>query len=203
MVPPPPRLTATTPADPTAGDRVVEVKDSRSSPCRAHLDPRGGLGQRHLQRLVHLDGSRRLPLGGQLRRRQPQHAARLGHNTACNDTSEDLTVTSVASSLTSAQTWVPSTAPVTAPRRRRAAGSVLFEFFTNGTCDGTAAHNPHGCRVRPRASPARAMPRADRERLVRGGSATTAQPPVQDIGAKRHETSALTISNGGTVTSNP
>ena len=64
------------------------------------------------------------------------------HNAACNDTNEDVTVTTVPSSISSAQTWVPSdSATVSATAGGTMVGTVLFEFFTNGTCTGNSAYS--------------------------------------------------------------
>lgn len=132
----------------------------------------------------------------------------VSHNTACNDTSEDVTVTSVASSLTSAQTWVPSdSVTVTAPAGGALAGSLSFAFFTNGTCDGTAAYTHTAAVSGPLAGVTVGSGNAPAQ-TVNGSfswrvSYDSTNPAQRDIGASCHETSALTISNGGTVTSNP
>lgn len=62
------------------------------------------------------------------------------HNTTCNDTAEDVTVNTVPSTMTTAQRWVPNdSATVTASPGGNLKGTVLFEFFTNGTCAGAPA----------------------------------------------------------------
>ncbi|HKX66844.1 MAG TPA: hemagglutinin, partial [Intrasporangium sp.] len=128
------------------------------------------------------------------------------HNTACTDTNEDVVVNTVASSLTSAQTWVPSdSVTVSAPAGGNLAGTVLFEFFTNGTCNGTAAYT----------SPLRTVSGASPQTVTSGNApAQTAtgsfswrvnydstNASQRDIPASCHETSALTVTNGGTISS--
>lgn len=129
------------------------------------------------------------------------------HNTDCQTALEDVTITTVASSLTSAQTWVPSdSVTVSAPAGGNLAGTVSFEFFTNGTCTGTAAF-----------STTKAVAGASSQTVTSGNApAQTAtgsfswrvgydstNPAQRDIAPSCHETSALTVTNGGTVSSTP
>ncbi len=61
------------------------------------------------------------------------------HNAACDDAAEDVTVSDVPSTLTTAQSWVPNdSATVSAPAGGALDGTVTFEFFDNGDCDGDA-----------------------------------------------------------------
>jgi hypothetical protein len=115
-------------------------------------------------------------------------------------------VTTVPSSLSSAQTWVPSdSATVSASAGGALAGTVSFEFFTNGTCNGDAAFstvkNVSGSSPQTVLSgnaPAQTTTGSFSWR-VSYDSSNLAQ---RDIGASCHETSALTVTNGGTVSSN-
>lgn len=62
------------------------------------------------------------------------------HNTACDVANEDVMVNTIPSTMTTAQRWVPNdSATVTASPGGNLKGTVLFEFFTNGTCAGDPA----------------------------------------------------------------
>jgi len=131
------------------------------------------------------------------------------HNATCTDTNEDVTVNSVASSMTTAQRWVPrDSATISAPAGGDLAGTVSFELYASSDCSGTAIYST----TRPVAG-------ASPQTVSTTGAAT--QPPAQassgnfswnvsydsdnsaqrDIPASCHETSALTVSNGGTISS--
>ncbi len=110
------------------------------------------------------------------------------------------------SSLTSAQTWVPNdSVTISAPAGSgNLAGTVSFALYANGNCSGTAIYSTT-------ATVAGASPQTV------STSNTTAQPASgsfswkvsydstnnaqRDIPASCHETSALTITNGGTISS--
>ena len=128
------------------------------------------------------------------------------HNADCTDTGEDVTVTSVPSSLTSAQTWVPSdSVTVSAAAGGALDGTVTFEFFTNATCDGENAFETtkdvsgpsSGVTVESGNAPAQTVTGSFSWRV----SYDSDNPAQEDIAASCHETSALTIENGGTVSS--
>jgi hypothetical protein len=127
------------------------------------------------------------------------------HNTACTDTNETVIVNTVASSLTSAQTWVPSdSVTVSAPAGGNLTGTVSFEFFTNGTCDGTAAFST--TKAVSGASPQTVLSGDAPAQTVSGSfswrvSYDSTNAAQRDIPASCHETSALTITNGGTISS--
>lgn len=135
------------------------------------------------------------------------------HNAACTDPDEDVTVTSVASSMTTAQRWVPSdSATISAPAGGNLAGTVSFKLYASNDCGVAGGGSPIYSTTRPvsGASP-------------KGVSTTDAatQPPAQlasgsfswlvgydstndaqrDIPESCHETSTLSVSNGGTVSS--
>ena len=127
------------------------------------------------------------------------------HNADCTDTNEDVVVNTVPSSLSSAQTWVPSdSVTVSASAGGALAGTVSFEFFTNGTCDGTAAFST----TKPvSGSSPQTVLSGNAPAQTTGGSFSwrvsydSTNSAQRDIGASCHETSALTITNGGTVSS--
>lgn len=129
------------------------------------------------------------------------------HNAACTDVDEDVVVSSVASSMTTAQSWVPNgSATISAPAGGNLAGKVYFTRYATADCSGDRLYDtPDGVTI------AGASPQ------VAGTSNTTAvttsgtfswsvrydstNDAQRDIPASCHETSALTITNGGTVTS--
>lgn len=128
------------------------------------------------------------------------------HNATCTDADEDVVVSTVASSLSSDQTWVPSdSVTVSAPAGGALAGTVSFEFFTNDTCTGTAAFST--TKSVSGSSPETVLSGNAPAQTTTGSfswrvSYDSTNPAQRDIGASCHETSALTIANGGTVSSN-
>jgi hypothetical protein len=129
------------------------------------------------------------------------------HNTSCNDTNEDVSVTSVPSSLSSAQKWVPSdSVTISAPAGSgNLAGTVSFDFFTNGTCAGDPSAFSTTKTVSG-ASP-QTVQSGDAPAQTATGlfswrvSYDSTNPAQRDIAPSCHETSALTIDNGSTVSS--
>ncbi|REJ05000.1 hemagglutinin [Microbacterium bovistercoris] len=127
------------------------------------------------------------------------------HNTDCTDVKENVVVKSVASSISTGQTWIPKdSATVSAPAGGTLAGSVLFEFFTNATCTGTAAWSQAVAvagaspqTVSTGNAPAQTAS-GDFAWRVTYDSTNAAQ---RDIPASCHEVSKVTITNGGTVSS--
>jgi hypothetical protein len=64
-----------------------------------------------------------------------------GSTTACKDANETTTVNQVASSMTSAQSFIPNdSATVSAPAGGNLAGSMKFEAFESSDCSGTAIY---------------------------------------------------------------
>ncbi len=136
----------------------------------------------------------------------------LTHNADCTDAEEDVTVTNVASSMTTAQRWVPNdSATISAPAGGNLAGDVSFKLYASDDC-AVGDDAPIYSTTRPvtGASPvtvsttdAATQPDAQLQSgsyswLVDYDSTNTAQ---RDIPASCHETSSLTIANGGTVSS--
>jgi hypothetical protein len=127
------------------------------------------------------------------------------HNADCTDTAEDVLVTSVPSSLTSAQTWVPSdSVTVSATAGGALDGTVSFKFFTNANCTAPSAFAT--TKDVSGASPQTVSSGNAPEQTVNGSfswevSYDSDNPAQQDIAPSCHETSALTIQNGGTVSS--
>lgn len=129
------------------------------------------------------------------------------HNTDCSDTNEDVTITTVPSSLTSAQSWVPNdSVTVSATAGGNLSGTVSFDLYASADCSGTAVYST----TRPvsGASPqtvgtSNTTPVTDADDgayswKVSYDSTNAAQ---RDIPASCHETSSLSIANGGTISS--
>ena len=131
------------------------------------------------------------------------------HNAACTDTNEDVTVQTVASSMTTAQRWVPNdSATISAPAGGNLAGTVEFKLYKSTDCSGTAIYST----TRPvsgassqtvsttdaATQPAAQLTSANYSWSVSYDSTNDAQ---RDIPASCHETSALTVTNGGTISS--
>ena len=124
------------------------------------------------------------------------------HNAACTDVNEDVTVTSVPSAMTTAQSWVPNdSATVSASAGGSLAGSVTFSLYASGDCavGGDAAIYTTTVAVSG-ASPQTVSTSNTTAQTDSGSfswsvsydSTNTAQ---EDIPASCHETSALTIDN--------
>jgi hypothetical protein len=128
------------------------------------------------------------------------------HNATCTDTDEDVVVTSVASSLTSAQKWVPNdSVTVSAPAGSgNLAGTVSFALYANGTCSGSDIY--HTTASASGASPQTVSTSNTTAQLATGTfswsvSYDSTNNAQRDIPASCHEASALTVTNGGTISS--
>ena len=72
----------------------------------------------------------------------PPNTNGTSHNASCNDTNEDVVVTSVASSMSTAQSFIPNdSATVSAPQGGALAGSVQFQAYESSDCSGSAIVN--------------------------------------------------------------
>jgi hypothetical protein len=131
------------------------------------------------------------------------------HNAACDDSAEDVVVTTVASSLSTAQTWVPNdSATVSAPAGGNLAGTVSFTLYPSTNCTGTQVYTV--TRAVAGGSP-QTVSTANTTAVSASGSFSwrvtydSTNPAQRDIlqtdSTTCQETSALTISNGGTVSS--
>jgi hypothetical protein len=128
------------------------------------------------------------------------------HNAGCADVDEDVTVTTVPTSLTSAQTWVPNdSVTVSAPAGSgNLAGTVSFALYANATCAGVALYSTTA--AVSGTSPKTVSTSNTTAQLASGSfswlvSYDSTSPAQRDIPASCHETSVLTVSNGGTVSS--
>jgi hypothetical protein len=128
------------------------------------------------------------------------------HNAACTDTNEDVTVTTVASSMTTAQRWVPNdSATISAPAGSgNLTGTVSFELFANATCTGSNIYSTTA--TVSGASPQTVSTSNTTAQTASGSfswsvSYDSTNPAQRDIPASCHETSSLTVTNGGTISS--
>ena len=131
-----------------------------------------------------------------------------GNNTY-NTPSLQFVPASAPSSLTSAERWVPNdSVTVSAPAGSgNLAGTVSFALYASGDCavGGDAAIYSTTANVAG-ASPQTVSTSNTTAQLASGSfswlvSYDSTNPAQRDIPASCHETSALTISNGGTVSS--
>jgi hypothetical protein len=127
------------------------------------------------------------------------------HNTACNDTNEDVVVRAVPSSLTSAQRWVPNdSVTVSAAQGGDLAGSVTFTLYPSNNCTGTPVYTV--TRTVAGAS-SQTVTTANTTAVTATGDYSwqvnydSTNPAQLDIAASCHETSSVTIANGGTISS--
>jgi hypothetical protein len=128
------------------------------------------------------------------------------HNAACTDANEDVVVNTVASSLTSAQRWVPNdSVTISAPTGSgNLAGTVSFALYASGDCSGTAIYSTTA--AVSGASP-QTVSTSNTDAQLESGSFSwkvsydSTNPAHRDIADSCHETSALTVTNGGTISS--
>jgi hypothetical protein len=129
------------------------------------------------------------------------------HNADCLDSNEDVDVLSVPSSLTSAQRWTPNdSVTITVPAGSgNIVGNVDFKLFASGDCSGTAIYTLSDVGVTT-ASPTATT--ANTTAVTTSGSYSwlvnydsTGNAAHRDIPDTCHETSSLTITDGGTISS--
>jgi hypothetical protein len=127
------------------------------------------------------------------------------HNATCSDSNETVVVNTVPSSMTTAQTWVPNdSATISATAGGNLAGTVSFSLHSGSSCGGTALYSTTASVSG--ASPQTVSTSNTTAQLASGTFSwsvayDSTNPAQQDISAKCHETSSLTITNGGTVSS--
>jgi hypothetical protein len=127
------------------------------------------------------------------------------HNLACSDTNEDVVVSSVPASMSSAQSFIPNdSATISASLGGNLAGSVAFAVYESSDCSG----NPIYTQTVP-VSGASPQVVSTTNTTVSTTAAnvswkltyTSTNPAQRSIPANCLEKSALTINNGGTVSS--
>jgi hypothetical protein len=129
------------------------------------------------------------------------------HNSDCSDTGEDVTVISVPSSMTSAQSFIPNdSATISASQGGNLSGSVSFDVYESADCSGTSIY--HQDATVSGASPRTVSTTNTAVSTTAANvswklSYTSNNPAQRSIGASCVEKSALSIDNDGTVTSGP
>jgi hypothetical protein len=127
------------------------------------------------------------------------------HNTSCTDSAEDVVVTTVPSSLTSTQTWVPNdSVTVSATAGGDLAGTVSFALYPSADCSGTAVYTvdrPVSGSSPQTVGTANATPVSATGTFSWQVSYDSTNPGQRDIPASCQETTSITIANGGTVSS--
>lgn len=128
------------------------------------------------------------------------------HNSGCTDTSEDVVVSSVASSVSTGQNWLPNdSATLSAPAGGNLAGTARFNLYASSDCSGTAIYSEN--KTVSGASPQTVSTSNASVKATTTGSYswsiayTSTNGAQRDIPVSCQETSALTIANGGTVSS--
>ena len=126
-------------------------------------------------------------------------------NGDCSDSHETVKVTSVASSMTSAQSFIPNdSATVSAPQGGNLAGSVTFTVFESSDCSGTALYTQTvtvsgaSPQTVSTTNTTKSTTAANVSWLVGYDSTNGSQ---QSISARCFEKTALSIDNNGTVSS--
>jgi hypothetical protein len=126
------------------------------------------------------------------------------HNADCSDPNEDVTVTSVPSSMTSAQSFIPNdSATVSAPAGGNLAGSMKFEVFESSDCSGSAIYTQS---VGVSGASPKTVSTTNTTVSTTAANVswqltyTSNNPAQRSIPANCFEKSALSISNDGTIT---
>jgi hypothetical protein len=134
----------------------------------------------------------------------------VSHNTECNDEAEDVVVSTVASTLTSAQDWLPNdSVTVNAPDGSGdLVGTVFFDLYATSDCTGTPLYTEKDGVAVSGASPQTvSTSNTDVKATAATGtyswkvSYDSDNSAQRDIPASCHETSSVTINNGGSVSS--
>ncbi|MEO7422288.1 MAG: hypothetical protein ABIU87_07830 [Ornithinibacter sp.] len=130
------------------------------------------------------------------------------HNAACGDTAEDVKVNSVPSSMTTVQTWVPNdSATISASAGGNLLGKVFFTLYPTANRMGTALYTSPATGVAVSGASPKTVNSANTTAVSTSGnyswsvSYTSTNSAQRDIPASCQETSALSITNGGTVSS--
>jgi hypothetical protein len=128
-------------------------------------------------------------------------------NGNCSDTNETVVVTSVPSSMTSAQSFIPNdSATISATAGGNLAGSVRFQAYESADCSGTAIVDQ--TKTVAGASPQTVSTTNTTVSTTAANISwkltyTSTNPAQRSIAANCFEKSTLTIDNDGTISSGP
>jgi hypothetical protein len=124
------------------------------------------------------------------------------HNTACDDTSEDVSVTTVTPTLGTAQSWVPNdSATITASAGGDLLGNVSFTLYPSTNCTGTAVYGPVLVPIPAAAGLSETVSTSNTTAITANGNFSwsvgydSTNPAQVDLTASCHEVSTLTINN--------
>jgi hypothetical protein len=136
----------------------------------------------------------------------PPNTNATDHNVGCTDANEDVVVSSVPSSMTSAQSFIPNdSATISAPQGGDLAGTVTFKVFESSDCSGpaiyTSAPIPVSGTSPQTVSTSNTTVSTTAANVSWLVSYDSTNPAQEDISAKCFENTALAIVNNGTVTS--
>jgi hypothetical protein len=135
------------------------------------------------------------------------------HNAQCDDANEDVVVSTVASTLESDQTWLPNdSVTVSAPNGSGDLdGTVFFDLYASADCTGEPIYTEQdgeqdGVAVSGASPETVSTSNTDVKATASGSyswkvSYDSDNPAQRDIPASCHETSSVTIDNGGSVSS--
>jgi len=130
------------------------------------------------------------------------------HNELCDEEDEDVTVNTVPSSMTTAQSWVPNDSmTLSATAGGAMTGTAYFALFPNGVCDADADDAIYSAALAVPGPNGQTVTTANTTAVLESGSYSwlvsydSTNSAQEDIAPTCHETSVLTIDNGGTVDS--
>lgn len=134
----------------------------------------------------------------------------LTHNATCSDTDEDVSVSTVETTLTTAQTWVPNdsvTVTAVGGAGGNLAGKAHFTLYDNADCTGNVLYSTGANGVSVSGSSPQTVGTSNTTAQSTSGSFSwsvsfdSTNAAQEDIAASCHETSALTVTNGASTSS--
>lgn len=139
----------------------------------------------------------------------PPNTSGTTHNAACDDQNEDVVVTTVASTLSTNQNWLPNdSTTVSAPAGSgNLAGTVSFDLYASADCSGNSIY--HTTSAVSGASTQTVSTSNTTVKATASGSYSwkvsydSTNPAQRDISANCEEQTSLTINNGNPVSSGP
>ncbi|MEO6019127.1 MAG: hemagglutinin [Knoellia sp.] len=127
------------------------------------------------------------------------------HNATCGDTNETVIVQTVPSSLTSAQSFIPNdSVTVSATAGGTMTGNVAFAVYESADCSGTAIYSvtkPVNGASAQTVSTSNTTVSTTASTISWKVSYNSTNGSQRDIAASCHESTTLTIANGGTISS--
>jgi hypothetical protein len=132
------------------------------------------------------------------------------HNADCSDTDEDVTVSTVETTLSTAQTWVPNdsvTITAVGGAGGNLAGKAHFTLYDNSDCTGNVLYSTGANGVAVSGTSPQTVGTSNTAAQSASGSFSwsvsydSTNGAQEDIAASCHETSALTVTNGTSTSS--